>query len=146
VLRSKLDEVTERWGVKVTGVEIREIVPPRDIQQAMNRQMAAERERRAVVLEADGKREASVKVAEGAKQASILTAEGGRQAAILQSEGYALALSKIYESAHTLDPKTMQLQYLDALKALGAGASTKFIFPLEFTNLVPAPAWEMGEE
>jgi regulator of protease activity HflC (stomatin/prohibitin superfamily) len=147
VLRTKLDEVTERWGVKVTGVEIREIVPPRDVQQAMNRQMAAERERRAVVLEADGKREASVKVAEGNKQASILQAEGarqaailqaegGRQAAILQAEGYALALSKVYESAHTLDPKTMQLQYLDALKALGAGASTKFIFPLEFTNIV----------
>jgi regulator of protease activity HflC (stomatin/prohibitin superfamily) len=147
VLRAKLDEVTERWGVKVTGVEIREIVPPRDVQQAMNRQMAAERERRAVVLEADGKREASVKVAEGNKQASILQAEGarqaailqaegGRQAAILQAEGYALALSKVYESAHTLDPKTMQLQYLDALKALGAGPSTKFIFPLEFTNLV----------
>jgi regulator of protease activity HflC (stomatin/prohibitin superfamily) len=147
VLRTKLDEVTERWGVKVTGVEIREIVPPRDIQQAMNRQMAAERERRAVVLEADGKREATVTVAEGNKQASILTAEGARQAAILQAEGdrqasilkaegYALALSKIYESAHTLDPKTMQLQYLDALKSLGAGASTKFIFPLEFTNLV----------
>ena len=147
VLRAKLDEVTERWGVKVTGVEIREIVPPRDVQQAMNRQMAAERERRAVVLEADGKREASVKVAEGNKQASILQAEGarqaailqaegGRQAAILQAEGYALALSKVYESAHTLDPKTMQLQYLDTLKALGAGPSTKFIFPLEFTNLI----------
>jgi regulator of protease activity HflC (stomatin/prohibitin superfamily) len=147
VLRAKLDEVTERWGVKVTGVEIREIVPPRDIQQAMNRQMAAERERRAVVLEADGKREATVTVAEGNKQASILGAEGARQAAILQAEGerqaailkaegYALALSKVYESAHTLDPKTMQLQYLDALKSLGAGASTKFIFPLEFTNLV----------
>lgn len=147
VLRTKLDEVTERWGVKVTGVEIREIVPPRDIQQAMNRQMAAERERRAVVLEADGKREATVSVAEGNKQASILTAEGARQAAILQAEGerqgailkaegYALALSKIYDSAHTLDPKTMQLQYLDALKALGAGPATKFIFPMEFTSLV----------
>lgn len=147
VLRTKLDEVTERWGVKVTGVEIREIVPPRDIQQAMNRQMSAERERRAVVLEADGKKQASITVAEGNKQASILQAEGarqsailqaegGRQASILNAEGYSIALSKVYEAAHTLDPKTMQLQYLDALKALGAGASTKFIFPLEFTNLV----------
>ena len=80
VLRTKLDEVTERWGVKVTSVEIREIVPPREIQTAMNRQMAAERERRAVVLEADGKREASIKVAEGAKQSAILNAEGDRQA------------------------------------------------------------------
>ena len=87
VLRAKLDEVTERWGVKVTSVEIREIVPPREIQTAMNRQMAAERERRAVVTEADGKREASIKVAEGAKQAAILTAEGAKQAAILNAEG-----------------------------------------------------------
>ncbi len=79
VLRAKLDEVTERWGVKVTGVEIREIVPPRDIQQAMNRQMSAERERRAVVLEADGKKQASITVAEGNKQAAILQAEGARQ-------------------------------------------------------------------
>ncbi len=147
VLRAKLDEVTERWGVKVTGVEIREIVPPRDIQQAMNRQMSAERERRAVVLEADGKKQASITVAEGnkqaailqaegAQQAAILQAEGGRQASILQAEGYSMALSRIYEAAHSLDPKTMQLQYLDALKALGSGPATKFIFPMEFTSLV----------
>jgi regulator of protease activity HflC (stomatin/prohibitin superfamily) len=147
VLRAKLDEVTERWGVKVTGVEIREIVPPREIQTAMNRQMAAERERRAVVLEADGRREASVKVAEGAKQAAILTAEGAkqsailtaegaRQAAILNAEGYALALGRIFETAQTVDSKTMSLQYLDAIKALGAGPATKFIFPMEFANLL----------
>lgn len=147
VLRTKLDEVTERWGVKVTGVEIREIVPPREIQTAMNRQMAAERERRAVVTESDGKREASIKVAEGAKQAAILTAEGAkqaailtaegqRQAAILNAEGFGVALTRIYESAQAVDVKTMQLQYLDALKALGAGPATKFIVPLEFTNLV----------
>ena len=147
LLRAKLDEVTERWGVKVTSVEIREIVPPREIQTAMNRQMAAERERRAVVLEADGKREASIKVAEGAKQSAILTAEGARQAAILSAEGnrqaailnaegYSMALSKIFEVAHGLDNKTMSLQYLDALKALGSGASTKFIFPMEFANLL----------
>jgi regulator of protease activity HflC (stomatin/prohibitin superfamily) len=149
VLRSKLDEVTERWGVKVTGVEIREIVPPRDIQQAMNRQMSAERERRAVVLEADGKKQASITVAEGAKQAeilraegarqaSILQAEGTRQASILQAEGYSIALSRIYETAHTLDPKTMQLQYLETLQKLGAGPATKFIFPMEFSNMVSA--------
>jgi regulator of protease activity HflC (stomatin/prohibitin superfamily) len=147
ILRAKLDEVTERWGVKVTSVEIREIVPPREIQTAMNRQMAAERERRAVVLEADGKREASIMVAEGAKQSAILTAEGARQAAILSAEGnrqaailnaegYSMALSKIFEVAHGLDNKTMSLQYLDALKALGSGASTKFIFPMEFANLL----------
>ena len=147
ILRAKLDEITERWGVKITGVEIREIVPPREIQQAMNRQMAAERERRAVVTEADGKREASVMVAEGAKQAAILTAEGARQsailnaegnrqAAILNAEGYAMALTQIYESAQHVDGKTMSLQYLEALKRLGEGAATKFIFPMEFANLV----------
>ncbi len=156
ILRTKLDEVTERWGVKVTGVEIREIVPPREIQQAMNRQMAAERERRAVVLEADGKREASIKVAEGAKQASILQAEGSRQAAILNAEGtrqaailnaegYSLALTKIYEAAQNIDSKTMSLQYLDALKALGAGSATKFIFPMEFASLVKPLAGQVAE-
>lgn len=149
ILRTKLDDVTERWGVKITSVEIREIVPPRDIQQSMNRQMAAERERRAIVLEADGKREAAVLTAEGYKQSAILSAEGdkqsailkaegARQAAILNAEGYGLALTKINDSAQTVGSKTMSLQYLDGLKALGAGPATKFIFPLEFTSLVKA--------
>lgn len=160
ILRAKLDEVTERWGVKITSVEIREIVPPKEIQQAMNRQMAAERERRAMVTESDGKREASVLVAEGAKraailnaegakqaailnaegakQAAILNAEGARQAAILNAEGYATALTKIFEAAQGVDSKTMALQYLEALKALGAGSATKFIFPMEFTELSKA--------
>jgi regulator of protease activity HflC (stomatin/prohibitin superfamily) len=149
ILRTKLDEVTERWGVKITSVEIREIVPPKEIQQAMNRQMAAERERRAMVTEADGKREASIKVAEGAKQAAILNAEGARQAAILNAEGarqaailnaegYALALEKIFDAAQKVDSKTMNLQYLETLKALGAGPATKFIFPMEFSELARA--------
>ena len=136
VLRVKLDEVTERWGVKVTTVEIREILPPREVQTAMNRQLAAERERRAMVTEADGKREATIKVAEGERQATILRAEGDRQAAILRAEGFSLALEKIYGVAHTIDDKTMSLQYLDALKALGTGPATKFVVPMEFTNLL----------
>ena len=136
ILRVKLDEVTERWGVKVTTVEIREILPPRDVQEAMNRQMSAERNRRAMVTEADGRREAAIKVAEGEKQSAILRAEGDRQAAILRAEGFSLALGKIFEVARTVDAKTMTLQYLEALKVLGAGDSTKFIFPLEFTNLL----------
>jgi regulator of protease activity HflC (stomatin/prohibitin superfamily) len=140
VLRTKLDEVTERWGVKVTTVEIREIVPPKEVQEAMNKQMAAERTRRAMVLEADGRREAAVKVAEGDKQA-----------AILRAEGFALALQKIFEVANTVDAKTMTLQYLDALKALGTSPATKIIFPLEFTSLLrplfdkaPAPGQAGG--
>ncbi|HIQ04585.1 MAG TPA: SPFH/Band 7/PHB domain protein, partial [Anaerolineae bacterium] len=147
VLRVKLDEVTERWGVKVTTVEIREILPPREVQTAMNRQLAAERERRAMVTEADGKREAAIKVAqgerqatilraEGDRQATILRAEGSRQAAILQAEGFSLALEKIFNVARTIDDKTMSLQYLETLKAMGAGPATKFVFPLEFTNLL----------
>ena len=87
ILRAKLDEVTERWGVKVTSVEIREIVPPRDIQDAMNRQMSAERNRRAVITESEGTRQASINVAEGDKQSTILRAEGDKQSAILRAEG-----------------------------------------------------------
>lgn len=147
ILRVKLDEVTERWGVKVTTVEIREIEPPREVQSAMNRQMAAERERRAMVTEADGKRESAVKVAEGEKQAAILRAEGAkqsailqaegeRQAAILRAEGFSLALDKVFSVAKGVDSKTMSLQYLDALRSLGASPATKFILPMEFTKLL----------
>lgn len=136
VLRTKLDEVTERWGVKVTAVEIREIIPPRDIQEAMTRQMSAERTRRAVVTEADGKRQAAITVADGDKQAVILRAEGDRQARILQAEGYAMALQNIFNVARNIDPKTMSLQYMDTLKQLGASPSTKYIFPMEFNSLV----------
>ncbi len=136
VLRQKLDEVTERWGNKVTAVEIREILPPREIQEAMTRQMSAERTRRAVVTEAEGKKQATVTVAEGDKQSAILRAEGDKQSRILSAEGYAMALETIFNAAKGIDAKTMSLQYLDALKALGSGPATKFIFPMEFTNLL----------
>ena len=136
ILRVKMDEVTERWGVKVTSVEIREIVPPREVQDAMNRQLAAERNRRAMVIEADGKREAAIMVAEGEKQSAILKAEGGRRASILQAEGFSMALNRIFRVAKTVDGKTMSLQYLDTLKALGASPATKFVFPMEFANLL----------
>ncbi len=136
ILRTKLDEVTERWGVKVTTVEIREITPPKDVQEAMTRQMSAERSRRALVTEADGKKQAAITIAEGEKQAAILKAEGDRQAAILRAEGFALALDKIFAVAKTVDTNTMSLQYLEALKALGASPSTKFVFPMEFTRLL----------
>jgi regulator of protease activity HflC (stomatin/prohibitin superfamily) len=136
LIRTRLDSETERWGIKVTNVEIREIDPPREILEAMNRQMSAERVRRAVILEADGTREASIKVAEGQKQAEILKAEGDRQAAVLRASGFAQALETIYAVAQRLDANTMGLQYLDALKALGQSPSAKFIFPMEFTNLI----------
>jgi regulator of protease activity HflC (stomatin/prohibitin superfamily) len=145
VLRAKLDEVTERWGVKVTTVEIREILPPKDVQEAMTRQMSAERTRRAVVTEADGKKQATVTVAEGDKSSAILRAEGERQAAILRAEGFALALDKVFSVAQTVDSKTMSLQYLETLKAMGASPSTKFIFPMEFTKLL-APLVDMTDK
>ncbi len=136
VLRVKLDEVTERWGGKVTTVEIREITPPRDVQDAMNRQLSAERSRRAVITESEGQRQSAINVAEGTKQAEILKAEGDRQAAILRAEGFSQALTRIFNAASGVDQKTMALQYLEALKALGASPSTKFVIPTEFTRLI----------
>ena len=135
VLRVKLDEVTERWGGKVTTVEIREITPPRDVQDAMNRQLSAERTRRAVITESEGARQSAINVAEGTKQAEILRAEGDRQAAILRAEGFSLALERIYQAASHVDQKTMALQYLEALKALGQSPATKYLIPLEFSQL-----------
>jgi regulator of protease activity HflC (stomatin/prohibitin superfamily) len=147
LLRTRLDEVTERWGVKVTNVEIREIIPPRDITDAMNRQMTAERNRRALVTESTGQREAAINVADGEKQSNILRAEGEKQAAILRAEGekqsqllraegFAAALERIFSVAKTVDQKTMTLQYFETLKAMGASPSTKYIFPMEFTSLM----------
>ena len=147
VMRVKLDEVTERWGVKVTNVEIREIVPPDEIQEAMTRQMTAERVRRAVVTESMGQREAAVNIADGEKQAAILRAdgdkqanilraEGDREAQLLRAEGYSAALEKIFGVANKIDQKTMTLQYFETLKDMGASPATKFIFPMEFTSLL----------
>ncbi|HWH23668.1 MAG TPA: SPFH domain-containing protein [Candidatus Limnocylindria bacterium] len=135
VLRAKLDEQTERWGGKVTTVEIREIIPPRDVQEAMNRMLSAERNRRAVITESEGTRQANINVAEGEKQAAILRSEGRRQAQILEAEGFSQALERIFAAAHLVDEKTMTLQYLEALKGLGAGPATKFVIPLEFVEL-----------
>lgn len=145
-LRVKLDEITERWGMKVTTVEIREIQPPREVQDAMNRQMSAERERRATVTRASGEREAAIAVAEGEKQAAVLRAEGDKQSSILKAEGerqsqllraqgYAAALEAIHGEAKDVDTNTMALQYLDALRALGASPSTKFVLPMELATM-----------
>jgi len=147
MLRNRLDEVTERWGVKVTNVEIREIIPPREVQEAMNRQMSAERIRRAVVTESTGTREAAINVAEGdkqsnilkaegEKQANILRAEGEKQAQLLRAEGFSSALEKIFSIAKGIDQKTMTLQYFETLKSIGTSPSTKYIFPMEFTSML----------
>ena len=145
-LRVKLDEVTERWGLKITSVEIREIEPPRDVQDAMNRQMSAERERRAAVTRASGEREASIAVAEGEKQASILRAEGEKQSSILRAEGerqsqllraqgFAAALQAIDAEAKNSDANTLMLQYVEMLRTIGQSPSTKFVVPAELTLL-----------
>jgi regulator of protease activity HflC (stomatin/prohibitin superfamily) len=146
-LRQKLDETTQRWGVKVTTVEIREVVPPGNVQDAMNRQMSAERTRRAVVTEAEGQRQASITVAEGQQQARVLQAEGERQARVLQAEGErqawmlqaegeAQALTTVNGAARALDGRTMTLQSLAALKAVGAGQGNTFVIPAELTRLL----------
>ena len=146
-LRERLDKETERWGIKVTNVEIREIEPDSEIQEAMNKQMSAERVRRAVVREAQGTREAAITVAEGEKQSAILKAEGVRQAEILTAEGdqqaqdlrasgYAKALIHIDDVAKGMNANTLSLQYFETLKDIGESESTKYIFPMEFTNLL----------
>ena len=147
LIRTRLDTETERWGIKVTNVEIREVDPPADVQDAMNQQMNSERERRAAVLQADGIKEAAITVAEGEKQAAILKAEGNReaeilnaegdqQATVIRAEGYAEALKAIHGVAQGVDANTMTLQYVDALKELGSGDSTKFVLPLELTKML----------
>jgi len=157
ILRTRLDEVTGRWGVKVTNVEIREIVPPREVQDAMNRQMSAERIRRAVVTESNGTREAAINVAdgerqsavlraEGEKQANILRAEGERQSQLLRAEGFANALERINGVANTVDARTMTLQYFETLKSIGASPSTKYIFPMEFSSMLSRFIGQSGYE
>ena len=147
IMQARMDEVTDRWGVKVNAVEIREILPPRDIQEAMSRQMSAERYRRATVTEAEGTREAAVTMAngnrdaailnaEGERQSAILHAEGNRQAAILNAEGFSIALDRIYQTASRVDEKTMALQYLDMMRSLATSESTKWVLPMELTSFV----------
>jgi regulator of protease activity HflC (stomatin/prohibitin superfamily) len=146
-LRVKLDESTERWGMKVTSVEIREIVPPKGVMDAMTQQMTAERQRRAEVTRAEGERQAAISIAEGEKQAAILRAEGDKQSAILRAQGereaqllraqgYAASLAAIHEKATDIDQKTMALQYMETLQKLGSSPSTKWVIPIELINFV----------
>lgn len=147
MLQEQLDEVTGRWGVKVEGVAINEIEPPPGVKDAMDKQKSADALKIAAITESEGDRQAQINRAEGEKQAAILSAEavreaeilkaeGARQAAILNAEGYSNALTQINQVAQTADSRTMGLQYLETLNQLGQGESTKFIFPLEFTNLL----------
>ncbi len=153
-LQVRMDEVTERWGVKVSQVEINEIDPPPGVKSAMEREKSAEAIKTAEITESEGQRQAQINRAEGEKQSAILQAEGKRQseilqaegdqqAAILRAEGFSGALDRIYQVANTVDSKTMSLQYFDTLKSLGESPSTKWIFPMEFTSML-SPFLGMG--
>jgi len=124
-LRGVLDEATGKWGIRINRVEIKSVDPPPDIKAAMEKQMRAERDRRAAIL-----------TAEGTKQAAILAAEGQRQSEILRAEGLASALQTILAVARGIDGNTMQLQYLETLKQIGVSPSTKLVVPMELGGLL----------
>lgn len=145
-LQAALDENTGRWGVKVQGVAVNEIDPPQGVKIAMEREKSAEAIKTADITESEGQRQAAINRAEGEKAAEILNAEGSRQAEILEAEGdqqaqvlraegFSTALDRIFQVASTVDSKTMNLQYFETLKSLGASPSTKWIFPMEFTSM-----------
>ena len=146
-LQVRMDEVTERWGVKISQVEINEIDPPPGVKAAMEREKSAEAIKTADITESEGARQSQINIAEGEKRAAILTAEGARQAeilnaegdqqaAVLRAQGFSEALERINEAASKADGRTMSLQYFDTLKSLGESPSTKWIFPMEFTSML----------
>lgn len=154
-LRDVLDEATDKWGVKVEAVEIREVDPASKVKEAMEEQTSAERLRRAAILKADGQKKAAILNAEGEKRSRILQAEGVRQAKVLEAEGERLAiilrsqgdaqkLRILSVGAAPLDSKALTVLSLDTIKALGAGPATKFIFPFELTKVVEGVSEYLG--
>ncbi|HUB76242.1 MAG TPA: SPFH domain-containing protein [Solirubrobacteraceae bacterium] len=136
-LRGVLDEATGKWGIRINRVEIKSVDPPPDIKAAMEKQMRAERDRRAAILTAEGTKQAAILTAEGEKQSAVLTAEGARQAAILRAEGEAKAIATVFDAIHKggVDQKLLSYQYLQMLPQLAAGEANKvFVIPSEFTK------------
>jgi regulator of protease activity HflC (stomatin/prohibitin superfamily) len=136
-LRGVLDEATGKWGIRVNRVEIKSIDPSHSIQEAMEKQMRAERERRATILTAEGVKQSQILTAEGQKQAAVLTAEGAKQAAILRAEGDAKAIDTVFSAIHEGKPdqELLSYQYLQMLPQLAQGPANKvFVIPSEFTD------------
>jgi len=144
-MRSILDEATDPWGIKVNRVEVKNILPPRDIQDAMEKQMRAERERRESILKAEGEKKAAILIAEGEKESAILRADAKREAHIREAEGEAQAILKIQEATAQglkllkdakVDEAVLKLKSYEALVDVANGQSTKLIIPSEIQNLV----------
>jgi regulator of protease activity HflC (stomatin/prohibitin superfamily) len=136
-LRQVLDEATGKWGIRVNRVELKAVDPPPSIQEAMEKQMRAERDRRATILTAEGVKQSQILTAEGEKQSSILRAEGQRQSQILQAEGQSKAIESVFDAIHRgdADPKLLAYQYLQTLPQIAQGESNKvWIIPSEFTQ------------
>ncbi|AGL15772.1 SPFH domain-containing protein [Actinoplanes sp. N902-109] len=146
-LSSVLDETTGRWGIKVTRVEIKAIEPPPSIRDSMEKQMRAERERRATILNAEGHKQAQILTAEGEKQAAVLRADGDRQARILQAEGQAKAIRTVFDAIHTSNPsqKVLAYQYLQSLPQIAQGSANKlWIVPTELTKALDGLGGALG--
>src|SRR6201994_822369 len=136
-LRPVLDEATDKWGIRITRVEIKSVDTPPDIKTAMEKQMRAERDRRAAILTAEGEKQAQILTAEGEKQSAVLKAEGAREAAILRADGEAKAIATVFDAIHEgdADTKLLSYQYLQMLPELARGeANTVFVIPSEFTQ------------
>jgi regulator of protease activity HflC (stomatin/prohibitin superfamily) len=136
-LRVVLDEATGKWGIRINRVEIKSVDPPADIRTAMEKQMRAERDRRAAILTAEGEKQAQILTAEGQQQAVVLRAEGDRQAAVLRSEGEAKAIDTVFKAIHEGHPtrELLSYEYLQMLPQLAEGAANKvFVVPSEFTQ------------
>ncbi|MEH1126820.1 SPFH domain-containing protein [Micromonospora sp. CPCC 206061] len=146
-LSGVLDETTGRWGVKVTRVEIKAIEPPPSIRDSMEKQMRAERERRATILTAEGQKQAQILNAEGDKQGAVLRADGDRQSRILQAEGQAKAIRMVFDAIHTANPsqKVLAYQYLQALPQIANGQASKvWIVPAELTKALEGLGGALG--
>jgi len=146
-LSSVLDETTGRWGIKVTRVEIKAIEPPPSIRDSMEKQMRAERERRATILNAEGHKAAQILTAEGEKQAAVLRADGDRQARILQAEGQAKAIRTVFDAIHTSNPsqKVLAYQYLQSLPQIANGTANKvWIIPTELSKAMEGLGGALG--